>query len=130
MISKTISAALVLALLHGSAVSETKPQPPKQSIAKMQQLLHKAQEKDKEVKITLVKKIDNYRKFTGKVMEISDRDFTIADQKTGKTMNFAYEDVQQIGQTGVSKGTIIAVSALVAGGLIILGVIYHELGKD
>jgi hypothetical protein len=45
-------------------------------------------------------------------------------------MNFAYEDVQQIGQTGVSKGTIIAVSALVAGGLITLGVIYHELGKD
>jgi hypothetical protein len=68
--------------------------------------------------------------FSIKVMEISDVGFSIADQKTGKTMNFAYQDVQQVGQTGVSKGTLIAVAALTAGGLIILGLIYHELGKD
>jgi len=45
-------------------------------------------------------------------------------------MTFKSEDVQQVGQTGVSTGTIIAIAALVAGGLIILGVIYHEMGKD
>jgi len=130
MISKTISVVLVLILLHGGVVSETQQQPPTQNIAKMQEVLHKAQNKDKAVKITLLKKINKQRKFTGKVMEISDAGFSIADQKTGKTTNFAYQDVHQVGQTGVSKGTIIAVAALTAGGLIILGLIYHELGKD
>jgi len=96
----------------------------------MQQVLHKAQEKDKAVKITLRKKMDNQRKFMGKVKEITDVGFSIVEQKTGKTMSFAYQDVQQVGQAGVSKGTIIAVAALVAGGLIILGVIFHEMGKD
>ena len=130
MIFKTIAAVLVCVLVHNSVAAEVQPQPPTQTVDKMQQVLHKAQDKDKAVKITLRKKVDNQRKVTGRVREITDTGFSIVDQKTGKTMSFAYQDVQQDGQTGVSKGTIIAVAALVAGGLIILEVIFHEMGKD
>jgi Na+-transporting NADH:ubiquinone oxidoreductase subunit NqrC len=130
MISKTIAVVLVCVLLHTSVAAEDQSQSQTQTVDKMQQVLHKAQERNKPVKVTLRKKIDNQRKFTGRVVEISDAEFAIADQKSGKAMTFKYDDVQQVGQTGMSTGTIITIGALVAGGLIILGVIYHEVGKD
>jgi|SRR5215470_7688221 len=130
MISKTIAAVLVCVLLHNGVATEDQPQSQTQTVVKMQQALHKAHEKDKAVKITLRKKMDNQRKFMGKVQEITDAGFSIVEQKTGKTMSFAYQDIQQVGQAGVSKGTIIAVVALVAGGLIILGILHYELGKS
>jgi ribosome maturation factor RimP len=71
----------------------------------MQQVLHKAQDRNKTVKVTLRKKVDNQRKFAGRVLDISDAGFAITDQKSGKTMNFKYEEVQQVGQTGMSTGT-------------------------
>src|SRR5215470_12169422 len=129
MIFKTIAAVLVCVLLHTSVAAEEQPSQT-QTVDKMQQVLHKAQDKDKAVKITLRKKMDNQRKFMGKVKEITDAGFSIVEQKTGRTMSFAYQDVQQVGQAGVSKGTIIAVVALVAGGLIILGILHYELGKS
>ena len=52
MISKTISGVLVVVLLHASVPAETQQQAPKQAVAKMQRLLHTAQEKDKAVKVT------------------------------------------------------------------------------
>ena len=126
-IFKAVATVLVCVLVHSNLFAETQSQA--ETLTKMQQVLHKAQKKSKPVEITLRKEIDNQRKFTGRVVDISDAGFAIADQKSGKTTNFRYEDVQQVSQTGVSKGTIIAVAALVAGG-IILGVIFHELGKD
>src|SRR5262249_50868463 len=107
MISKSIAAVLVCVLLHTSVAAEDQPQSQTQTVDKMQQVLHKAQDKDKAVKITLRKKMDNQRKFMGKVREITDAGFSIVEQKTGKTMSFAYQDVQQVGQAGVAKGTII-----------------------
>jgi|SRR5215470_317109 len=130
MISKTISAVLVCVLLHCNVVAQNESQPHTQTVAKVQQAIQKARERDKAVKITLQKKIENQRKFTGRVVEISDAGFAIADQKSGNTRTFKYGDVQQVSQTGVSKGTIITIGAVVAAGLIILGVILHELGQD
>jgi len=79
----------------------------------MQQVLRKAQEKDKAVKVILNKKIDNQSALTGKVSEISDTGFTMTDQQTGKPMKLAYEDVRQVNQKGMSKGSKIAIGIAV-----------------
>jgi Na+-transporting NADH:ubiquinone oxidoreductase subunit NqrC len=127
MISKIVATVLVCVLVQSNLLAETQPQA--QTVTKMQQVLHKAQEKNKAVKVSLLKKKDGQHKFTGRVVTISDTDFAINDQKSGQTMSIRYEDVQQVSQSGMSTGTIVAIVAVVAGG-IILGVIFHELGKD
>ncbi len=130
MLSRVVSLALIVVLLHTSIVAQALPQSTPQTLAKMQEVLHKAQDRDKAVKVTLKEKIDNQRKFNGRVSEISDTSFTLNDQKTGKTMKFAYADVQQISQKGMSKGAKIAIG-VVAGivvGAIIVG--YTITGGD
>ncbi len=130
MLHKAISLILLVVLLHGSIAGQNQTQSPPQTIAKMQQVLHKAQEKDKAVKVTLKQKIDNHRKFSGKISEISDMGFTLSDQKTGKTMNLAYADVQQISQKGMSKGAKIAIG--VVAGVVVVAIIvgYTITGGD
>jgi hypothetical protein len=122
MVSKVIPVMLVTVLLHGSLVAQAQPQSPAQSPAEKQQVLRRAEQKGKDVKVTLERKIDNQRKFTGKVSQISDSGFTLTNQKTGKT-KLAYEDVQQVQQKGLSKGWKIAlgVTAGVVLGAILVG---------
>ena len=67
---RAISLVIVVVLVHGSIAAQDQPQFPPQTVAKM---LHKAQEKDKAVKVILTKKIDKQRKFSGKVSDISVR---------------------------------------------------------
>ena len=66
MFYRAISLVLIAVLLHSSIAAQT-PSSPTQSVAKMQQVLRKAQEKDKAVKVILSKKIDKQTKITGKV---------------------------------------------------------------
>ncbi len=56
--------------------------------------------------------------------------FTLSDQKTGKTMNLAYADVQQISQKGMSKGAKIAIG--VVAGVVVVAIIvgYTITGGD
>jgi hypothetical protein len=128
MMFKTVATVLVCVVAHSNLIAETQSQA--QTVAKVQQVLHKAHEKNKAVKVSLLKKKGGPHKFTGRVVTISDTDFAISDQKSGQTMSIRYEDVQQVSQAGMSTGTIITIGAVVAGGLIVLGVILHELGKD
>ena len=109
MFYKSIAVALVVVLLHGSLMAQPQSQVPLQSPAKMQQVLRKAQDKDKAVKATLNNKIDNQTQFTGKVSEISDAGFTLTDPKSGKATKLAYADVVQVKQKGLSKGAKIAI---------------------
>lgn len=112
MISKTISVFLMALLLHSSVAAQTSSSPT-QSAARMQQVLRKAQGKDKPVTVILSKKIDNKTKLTGKVSEVSDTSFTVTDQKTGNLTKLAYEDVRQVNQQGMSKGSKIAIGIAV-----------------
>jgi len=80
-----------------------------------------AQKKNKAVKVTLRKLIDNQETFSGKVSEISDTGFVLTDQKTQTTKTFAYKDVQQVKQKGMSKGTKILIFSLVVGFVIAMG---------
>jgi histidinol dehydrogenase len=122
MTSKMISIILVTALLHVSMAAQNQPQPPAQTAAKMQQVLHKAQDKGKAVKVTLNRKIDNRNKLTGTVSEISDTGFTFNDQKTGRGMQVAYADVREVKQKGMSKtAKILIVSGIVVGAVVGLG---------
>jgi len=52
---RAISLVLVAVLLHGSIAAQDQPQSPPQIVAKMQQVVCKAQEKDKAVKVILKK---------------------------------------------------------------------------
>jgi len=125
MFYRAISLVLVAVLLHGSVAAQDQAQSPAQTAAKMQQVLRKAQEKDKAVKVTLKKKIDNQKKFSGKVSDISDTGFVVTDQKTGKIQKLAYEDVRQVNQKGMSKGSKVAIgiavgaAAFIAVGLVV-----------
>lgn len=124
MFYRAISLVLVAVLVHGSIAAQDQSQSPPQTVAKMQQVLHKAQEKDKAVKVTLKKKIDNQKKFSGKVSDISDTGFTLTDQKTGTTKTVAYADVQQVNPTGMSKGSKVAIGIAVgAAALLTVGVV-------
>ena len=109
MFYRAISLVLVAVLLHSSIAAQTSSSPT-QSVAKMQQVLRKAQEKDKVVKVILNKKIDKQKKFSGKVSGISDTGFVVIDQKTGKAMILAYEDVKEVHQKGMPKGAKVAIA--------------------
>ena len=126
MLYRAMSLALVAVLLHGSVAAQAQPQSPPQTVAKMQQVLHKAQEKHKAVKIILNKKTDNQRKFSGKVNEITNGGFNLIDQKTGKTMTLAYEDVREVHQKGWPKSATIAI-VVVAGVVIALVAIGYSI---
>ncbi len=118
---KTIASILIAALLHGSLAAQLATQSSAQSTAKIQQVLRKAQEKDKAVKVILNKKFDNQNEFSGKVSDISDTGFVISDQKTRTTKKLAYEDVQQVKQKGMSRGAKIGI--WVAVGVAVLAVV-------
>jgi hypothetical protein len=112
MFYRAISLVLVAVLLHSSIAAQTSSSPT-QRVAKMQQVLRKAQEKDKAVKVILNRQIDNQKKFSGKVSDISDTGFVLTNQKTGTTTQLAYADVQQVNRKGMSKGAKIAIGIAV-----------------
>ncbi len=124
MFYRAISLVLVAVLVQGSIAAQDQPQSSTQTVAKMQQVLHKAQEKDKAVKVILNKKIDNRKKFSGKVSDVSDTGFVVTDQKTGTTKTLAYTDVREVHQKGMSKGWKIALGVIA--GVIIAAVIFGE----
>ena len=121
MFYKAVSLVLVAILLHGSIAAQDQPQSPAQTVAQMQQVVRKAQEKDKAVKVTLKKKSDNQRKFGGKVSDVSDTGFVVTDRKSGATKKVAYEDVQQVNQAGMSRGAKIGIG--IAVGIAVLAVV-------
>jgi hypothetical protein len=128
MVFQVIAVMLVTVLLHGSLVAQAQPQSPLQTPAEMQQVLRRAEQKNKAVNVTLEKKFDNHRKFSGKVSEVSDTGFTVTDPKTGKSTKFAYQDVQQVKQKGLSKGWKIGL--VVIAGVVIAAVAVLENVTD
>ena len=119
MITKLISVLLVVLLVQNSALAQDQMQASPQSVQSMQQVLQKAQKKHKLIKITLVKEIDNRRKITGTVMEVSNAGFTMIESRTGTTIKFAYEDVRQVQQKGLSTATTIVIGLGVAVGVLV-----------
>lgn len=120
MVFKIVSMVLVVSLLHASMAAQT--QPPLQTVPKMQQILRKARDKDKAVKISLNQAVDNRLKFSGKVSEISETGFTFTDQKTGKTLQVTYAQIQEVQQKGMSRtAKILLVSGIVVGTVIGIG---------
>ena len=122
MCYKITSLLLVALLLRGTIAGQDQPQPPVQTTAKMQQVLRKALDKSKPVKVTLRKATDHQNAFDGVVVDISDRGFVLTDQKTQTTRSFTYEEVKQVKEKGMSKGMKFMIIGLVTvGGLIAMG---------
>jgi len=109
MISRMISAVLVAALLHGSLIAQELPQSSRQTTAEMQEVLRKAQRKDKAIRVILNRKIDTQQKLTGNVSNISDTGFVITDQKTGTATTLAYSDVREVRQKGLPKAAQVGI---------------------
>jgi hypothetical protein len=122
MFYRAISLVIVAALVHGSIAAQEQPQSPPQTVAQMQQVLHKAQEKDKAVKVILNKKIDKQKKFSGKVSDISDTGFVVTDQKTGTPMKLAYADVREV-EKGWSKKDV-TILIVVGAGVVLLVLLF------
>lgn len=123
MLYKAIALGLAAVFLNASIAAQDQPQSPSQSVGNMQQVLNKAREKDKVVKVILNEKIDNQTKFSGKVSEISHSGFVVTNEKTGATRRFAYEDVRQVKRQGLSKAAkILIVSGVVVGTVVGVGV--------
>jgi hypothetical protein len=118
---------MVAVLLHGTIAAQEQPQSSRQTVAKMQQVLRKAYERDKAVSVTLNKKIENRLRFTGKVSDISDAGFVVTE-KTRTSTKLVYEDVQEIHQRGFSKVTEIAIGVgiLAAVVLVIFAAMYPK----
>ena len=112
MLRKAISLALAVALLQGSIAAQDQLQSPTQSVAKMQKVLRKAQEKNKAATVVLMKKIDSRKTLSGNVSDISDTGFVVTDQKTGATSQLLYADVREVHQKGMKKGEIIAIGVV------------------
>ena len=119
MICRMISTMVVLALLHGSIVAQDQDAFQRQSTAKMQRILHKAQQRGKAVFVTL----NNGSRVTGKIDNISDEGFAVIEQKTGTTTSCAYSDVREVRQKGLSKAAEIVVGLGVAFGALV-GIFY------
>jgi len=116
MISKTISVLLISVVLHSGIAAQTLSSPT-QDVAKMQQVLRRAQERGKSVTVTLTRKIYNKTKLTGKVSEVSDTSFTLANQQTGNATSLTFEDVRQVKQKGMSKGKKVALGVGIGAGI-------------
>lgn len=129
MVAQGISIILVLALLHGSIAAQDLNQPSRQTVPKMQQVLRKAKDRDREVKVILNRKVESRKKFSGKVSEISESDFVITDQKTGASTQLAYADVKEIYRKGWSNGSMIGIAVL-AGVVIAVLYIAYRLSPD
>lgn len=107
MLYKALVVALVAVLVQGSVTAQ-QLQSSTQSVSKIQQTLRRAQQKDKAVKVTLNRKIDDRDKVMGTVSEISDAGFTLIERQAGKPITLAYEDIRQVSMEGMSKGAKIA----------------------
>jgi hypothetical protein len=127
MISKMIFITLVVALLYGSLAAQDQSQSPPLTVGEMQQVLHEAQEEHKAVKVTLSKKVENRKKVSGKVSDISDTCFVVNDQKTGTARKLAYADVHEIHKKGRSKTSTMAIYVL-AGAVITAVVVGDSMG--
>ena len=117
MLYRAVSAVLVTALLQGSIAAQDQTQSAPQIVANIQQVLHKAQDKDKAVEVTLTRAIDNRKGFSGKVSEISDTGFVLTNRDSGKLQKLAYEDVKRVKQKlskGAQIGICVAAGAVLA----------------
>lgn len=128
MLYRVVPLVIVALLLPSTMAAQAQSQPPQQTPAQMQQVLQNAQQKNKAVKVTLKQKIENHRKFSGGVSDISDTGFTLTDRKTGRAMKLTYADVDKVKRKGMSKGAKIAIG--VTAGALLAGFIVLESVTD
>ncbi len=112
MLREAISLALVAALLQGSIAAQDELQSPTQSVARMHEVLRKAQESHKAVRVVLMKKINGRKTLSGYVRDISDTGFVVIDSKTDATSQLLFVDVQEVHRKGLKKGEIIAIGVV------------------
>jgi hypothetical protein len=113
MISKMVSAVLVIMLLHGSIAAQGQLESQHQPAAKMQESLSKAEKRDKTVVIHLT----DGTKVAGKISDISERGFALTDQKTRITKSYVYADVREVRQKGLSMAAGILIGIGIAVGV-------------
>lgn len=115
MISKIISAMLVIALLQGSIVAQVQSEGRNQSTAEIQKVVRNAEKRDKSVLVIL----NDGGKLTGKISNISDEGFALTNRKTRATKNYQYSDVREVRQKGLSKSADIIIGVGILVGVVV-----------
>jgi hypothetical protein len=130
MFRKFISLVLIgiLASLF-SIPAQGQEQPPAQTIKEMKQVVQKALNKDKPVRVKLKERLSGKTKLTGRVSEVSDTGFVLTDEKTNTTTKLTYDGLKEVKPKGLSTGAKIALGVGVPAA-IILGVIYAIASSD
>jgi len=109
-----ISLILLTVLLLQTIVPAEVARPQNQTADLMKQILSQAQSKHKPVKVVLIRTTDGRKKIIGTVTAVSDAGFTLIENKTGETREFAYADVQHVSHKGMSTGLQIVLGLGVA----------------
>jgi len=130
MLRKSISLVLIsiLATLF-SVPAQAQEQPLAQTINEMKQVVQKALDKDKPVKVKLKEKLSGKTKLTGRVSEVSDAGFVLIDEKTRATTKLTYDGLKEVRPKGLSTGVKIALGVGVPAA-IMLGVLYAIASRD
>jgi hypothetical protein len=65
-------------------------------------------------------KLHNGQQLLGRIDQASDNNFTLTDEKTGKSTHVAYSEVRSISARGLSKGKKVGIIAALAVGVVVL----------
>lgn len=130
MLLKFISLVLISVLATSFSIpAQAQEQPPAQTINEMKQVVQKALDKDKSVKVKLKERLSGKTKLTGRISEVSDAGFVLTDEKTKATTKLTYDGLKEIKLKGLSTGVKIALGVGVPAA-IVLGVLYAIASRD
>ena len=110
--------------------TQAQEQPWVQTVKEMKQVVHKAIDNDKSVKVKLKERRSGQTTLTGRVSEASDAGFILSDEKTNRASTLRYDELKEVKVKGWSTGSKIAVGAVVAAAVIVLAVIYKIASSD
>jgi hypothetical protein len=130
MLPKFISLVLISVLATSFSIpAQAQEQPPAQTINEMKQVVQRALDKDKSVKVKLKERLSVKTKLTGRISEVSDAGFVLTDEKTKATTKLTYDGLKEIKPKGLSTGVKIALGVGVPAA-IVLGVLYAIASRD
>jgi hypothetical protein len=131
MLRKFVSLALIGVLANLFRVpAQAQEQPWVQTIKEMKQVVQKALDKEKSVRVKLKKRQSGKTTLTGRVSEVSEAGFTLTDEKTNTTSTLTYDELKEVKVTGLSTGSKIAIGVVLASAVIVLAVIYKIASSD
>jgi hypothetical protein len=127
MLWRSVSIALLLSIFVNfcRALEEEH----RQTVAEMREVAVKAAEKNRQVTVLLKTKSERKKEFGGRPEKISEQGFTLVSVRTGRKIEFAFEEVRELRIKGPRVGLFVGLVAL-AGGAVVAAYILSRLSSD